>query len=112
VRISKSKYIAGVQCLKRLYWQVHEPLLSAEPDASAHAIMEQGHEVGLLARQLFPGGVEVDGSHGLEQAIRCTRELIANPDVPSIFEGTFENGGVFIKADILAASQGKPLASY
>src|ERR1035438_7797200 len=101
MKISKSKYIAGVQCLKRLYWQVHEPGLAAEPDASDFAIMEQGHEVGLLARQLFPGGVEVDGSRGLEQAIRSTQELIANPVVPAIFEGTFENGGVIVKTDIL-----------
>jgi hypothetical protein len=31
-----------------LYRQVHEPLLAAVPDASAEAIMQQGHEVGLL----------------------------------------------------------------
>jgi hypothetical protein len=58
MRISKSKFVAGVQCLKRLYWQVHEPELAAEPDAAVQAIMQQGHEVGMLARQLFPGGVE------------------------------------------------------
>lgn len=99
--ISKSKYIAGVQCLKRLYLQVHEPELSAEPDASAQAVMEQGREVGLLARRLFPGGVEVCGDGGLEQAIRTTQELIANPEVPAIFEGAFENQGVVVKTDIL-----------
>jgi hypothetical protein len=91
--------------LKRLYWQVHEPGLGAPPDASAEATMEQGHEVGLLAHQLFPGGVEVDGSHGAEQAIRSTQELIANPDVPAIFEGTFENGGVIVNVDILQRRQ-------
>ena len=37
----------------------------------------------------------------LEQAIRATRELIANPEVPAIFEGTFENGGVLVRVDIL-----------
>ena len=47
--ISKSKFVAGCQCLKRLYWQVHEPDLATESDAAAYAIMEQGHEVGLLA---------------------------------------------------------------
>jgi len=49
----------------------------------------------------YPGGVEVVGSRGLEQAIRSTQELVQNPDVPAIFEGTFEHGGVFVKADIL-----------
>src|ERR1019366_4427189 len=30
-----------------------------------------------------------------------TRELIASPDVPAIFEATFENGGVLVRVDIL-----------
>src|ERR1039458_913802 len=101
MKISKSKFVAGAQCLKRLYLQVHQPELAAEPGASGYAIMEQGHEVGRLAHQLFPGGVEVDGSAGLEQAIRTTQELIANPEVPAIFEAAFEDGGVFVRVDIL-----------
>ena len=105
MRISKTKFVAGVQCLKRLYLQVHQPELAAEPDAAAEAIIEQGREVGLLARQMFPGGVEVDGSCGLDQAIRATRELIANRDVPAIFEGVFEHGGVLVRVDILHRRQ-------
>jgi hypothetical protein len=100
MKISKSRFMAGVQCLKRLYLQVHQPDLAAESDAAAYAIMEQGHEVGLLARQVFAGGVEVK-SGDPEQAIRITRELIANREVPAIFEATFENGGVLVRVDIL-----------
>src|SRR5580700_5736417 len=92
--------MAGVQCLKRLYWQVHEPELGGVADAAAVAIMEQGREVGKLARQLFAGGVEVPFCDP-EQAIRITRELLANPEVPVIFEAAFENGGVFVRVDIL-----------
>jgi predicted RecB family nuclease len=101
ITISKSRFVAGCQCLKRLYWQVHEPELAGTPDAAAVAIMEQGREVGMLARQLFPGGVEVVGSGGLEQAIRITRELVANPEVPAIFEAVFEHEGVLVKVDVL-----------
>jgi predicted RecB family nuclease len=101
MRISKSKFVAGCQCPKRLYWQVHEPQLAAEPNASDYAIMAQGREVGLLARQLCPGGVEVDGAGGLGQAIRATQELVANREVPAIFEGTFEHGGVLVRVDVL-----------
>ena len=93
--------MAGVQCLKRLYWQVHQPELAAEPDAATEAIMGQGREVGMLARQLFPGGVEVDGSGGLDNAIRTTRELVANREIPAVFEGTFENSGVLVRVDVL-----------
>src|SRR5271155_3763182 len=59
MRISKSKFMAGRQCLKRLYFQVHQPELAAEPSAASEAVIKQGREVGMLARQLFPGGVEV-----------------------------------------------------
>jgi hypothetical protein len=100
VTISKSQFMSGVQCLKRLYWQAHEPELGVFPDAAAVAIMEQGGAVGRLARQLFAGGVEVS-SRDPEQAIRTTRELIANPEVPAIFEAAFEDGGVFVRVDIL-----------
>src|SRR5208282_3779639 len=89
ITISKSRFVAGCQCLKRLYWQVHGPEQAGERDAAAVAIMEQGREVGRLARQMFAGGMEVKWE-GPEQAIRTTRELVANPEVPAIFEGTFE----------------------
>jgi predicted RecB family nuclease len=100
ITISKSQFMSGVQCLKRLYWQVREPELGGVPDAAAVAIMEQGGAVGRLARQLFAGGVEVS-SRDPEQAIRTTRELITNPEVPAIFEAAFEDGGVFVRVDIL-----------
>lgn len=89
IRLSKSNFVAGCQCLKRLYLQVHEPELAAEPDVAAEAIIEQGRQVGLLTRQMFPGGVAVE-SRDREQAIRATRELIENPQVPAIFEAAFE----------------------
>ncbi len=101
MKISKTKFIAGVQCPKRLYLLVHAPELAAQSDGSDEPIIEQGREVGLLARQLFPDGVEANGSGGLEAAIRNTRELVANPDVPAIFEGTFEHNDVIVKTDIL-----------
>ena len=97
--ISKSKFVAGVRCLKRLYWQVHGPGAGG-PDAADFALMDQGRQVGKLAHQLFPGGVEVK-SGDRELAIRTTRELVANREVPAIFEGAFEHGGVFVLVDVL-----------
>jgi predicted RecB family nuclease len=101
MRISKSKFCAGLQCLKRLYWQVHEPELAAEPKPASEAVIQQGREVGMLARTLFPEGVAIDCSRGLADAIRTTRELIANSEIPAIFEGVFEHQNVLVKVDIL-----------
>src|SRR5258706_11489111 len=101
MRISKTKFCAGVQCLKRLYLLVHSPELGAQSDSADQAIIEQGREVGLLARTLFPGGVAVSSGGGLDKAIRATRELVANPAVPAIFEGTFVHQNVLVRVDIL-----------
>ncbi len=100
MKISKSKFLAGCQCFKRLYWQVHKPEFAVEPDAATEAIIQQGREVGMLARQLFPGGVEIRSDRGLDQAIRATRELVANPADPTIFEGTFKHHNVVVRVDM------------
>ena len=107
MRISKSKFVAGVQCLKRLYWQVHKPDLALGPGASGQAIMDQGQEVGRLAHQLFPGGVKVDGSGGLSDAISITKDLVENSEVPAIFEGTFSADDVLVRVDILKRQRDK-----
>jgi hypothetical protein len=98
-KISKSKFMAGVQCSKRLYLEVHYPELAEEVDDGR---MQQGWEVGLLAQQMFPGGVNVaaDYKH-LSDAIRDTRELVANREVPVIFEAAFEHNGVLVRTDVL-----------
>ncbi len=98
-KISKSKFMAGLQCPKREYLQVRRPELAESVDDGR---MQQGKEVGSLARQTFPGGVLVAADHmHLSQAIRDTRELVGNREVPAIFEATFEHSGVLVRVDAL-----------
>jgi hypothetical protein len=102
MRISKSKFVAGIQCLKRVFFQVHRPELAAGSTEAGEAVMEQGQQVGLEAQKAFPGGVLVSANHKhLDDAIRATRELVGNVEVPAIFEATFEHGGVLVRVDIL-----------
>jgi len=49
---------------------------------------------------MFPGGVAVESRYR-EEAIRATRELIGNPEIPAIFEGAFEHRNVFVRVDML-----------
>jgi predicted RecB family nuclease len=102
VRLSKSKFVAGVQCLKRLYLQVYEPELAAEPDETTDAILNQGSEVGVMARRAFPGGatVEVDYDE-VDLALEKTRKMIADVRIPAIFEAAFRHEGVVVRVDIL-----------
>jgi len=101
-RLSKSKFLSGLQCHKRLYLEIHHPSLATKPDAATQAMFEMGTEVGELARNRFPGGVLVTaGYRQTEAALAQTTTLIQDLTVPAIFEAAFLHGGVLIRADVL-----------
>jgi len=76
--LTKSKFIAGRQCLKRLYLEVHQPELAAEPDERSMAVFEQGHEVGRWAQKMFPGGVLIEaGPEEMGKALQQTEAAVA-----------------------------------
>jgi len=106
VRLSKSKFIAGVQCLKRLYYQIHQPELAEQSDESKEARLEQGNEIGLLAQSRFPRGVFVAFDGGLGDAQAQTASLLDDSSVPAIFEATFQHQGVLVRVDILERRPG------
>ena len=100
--LSKSRYVYGVQCDKRLYLDCHEPELVGETSSGLQRLFEQGHEVGALATRRYPDGVriEYDREHYAEAA-EATARAIADPNVPAIFEAAFDYAGVRVRVDIL-----------
>lgn len=100
IYLTKSRYVAGLQCLRRLWLNVHEPVEWEEPDSgSAEAV---GLEIGRMARLLFPGGILVEEppwEHA--QAVVRTMALMADRSVPAIFEAAFVHSGVRIRVDVL-----------
>jgi hypothetical protein len=111
-RLSKSKFLSGLQCHKRLYLEVHHPSLATKPDAATQAMFDMGTEVGELARSRFSGGALVTaGYRQTEAALAQTAALIQDLTVPAIFEAAFLHGGVLVRADILEsvpAAEGQP----
>ena len=106
-QLSKSRYLCGLQCHKRLYLEVHSPELASEADEQLEARLEMGIQIGEIAREYFPGGVLVDVQPlEITGAIARTSELIADPKVPAIFEGMFEFGVVRVRVDILERAGG------
>ena len=97
--ISKSKYLAGLQCPKLLWTHYNAKDLIPEPDAATQAVFDQGHEVGLLAQSLFPGGTEVPWNDDFGAALARSQKLLAARH--PIYEATFSAAGVFARADIL-----------
>ena len=96
--ISKSKFMMGVQCPK-LIWNVYNAKnLIPEPDATQEAAFDQGHQVGELAKQLYPGGIEVSaGTNDFDQVLQ--RSLEATKARKPLFEAGFAYGGGFARVD-------------
>ena len=102
LKLSKSKFLSGCQCLKRLYLQVHKPETASEPDAVQQAQFDQGYEVGELATKAFPGGVAVKEDYlDHTEAVARTKILMEDKNVPAIFEAAFTYQGVRVRVDIL-----------
>lgn len=102
LRLSKSKFLSGLQCQKRLYLEIHQPHLATPPDPGTQAMLDMGTEVGELARQRFPGGrLVMAGYRQTEAALAETALLIDDPTVPAIFEGAFLADGTLIRVDVI-----------
>lgn len=101
-RLSKSRFMLGLQCHRRLWWTVHEP--DAEElvrDPSTEVVFAQGHEVGEEARRRFPGGVLVDSPHyDIAGRVRQTQAFLED-GAKVIFEASFLHQGVFVAVDVL-----------
>ena len=99
--LSKSRFMLGLQCLKALWLNNYRPELKDEVSASQDAIFQSGTDVGVLARDLFPGGVEIpyNGLTTTEQLNR-TRQLL-DDGVTTLYEAAFSHDGVFVKVDLL-----------
>jgi Domain of unknown function(DUF2779) len=98
--LTKSRYIAGLQCPRRLWLLVHEPLPYEEPTPGSP--MDIGREIGERAHLLFPGGLVIDEEpwQHAEAAAR-TAALMIDAGVPAIFEAAFEYQNIRIRVDVL-----------
>ena len=99
--LSKSLFIRGLQCHKSLWLQKNCPELKDEVSGEQEALFATGFKVGDLAKELFPGGVEVPYEDlTYNEQVDRTREAIDKGAV-SIYEATFLHNCIFVKADIL-----------
>ena len=101
-RLSKSRFVAGSQCEKLLWWTVREPdAPELVPDKVLLDLFDQGRQVGVLARLEFPGGILIERAHAApEDRLAATQAALAS-DAPALFEACFESGGVVVSVDVL-----------
>jgi hypothetical protein len=86
-KLSKSRFMAGLQCHKRLYLECYARDLRMPADPFTQAVFDTGTAVGVLARERFAGGVLIEDDHlDHETAEGKTRRALADPAVPAIYE--------------------------
>ena len=101
-RLSKSRYISGMQCHRRLWYDTHARELAAPVDDSLQAVFDTGHEVGEIARERFPGGHLVAHDHlHIPEALEETRRVVQADAAPVLFEAAFEHERMLVRADVL-----------
>jgi len=101
-RLSKSRYLAGLQCHKQLWWRVHEPEApELVPDAALRNLFAQGSEVGQRARSFVPGGELIDlPFYEFDNKVAATRETLTRAPT-AIYEAWFLADETYAGVDIL-----------
>ena len=100
--ITKFDWLAAQQCLGMAWYAFRAD--PSPPDDAERFRMEQGQEVGALARTLYPDGVLVPPGT-VERAAGITRRCIAD-SVNTIFEAAFDAAPFVTRADILKRLDG------
>jgi hypothetical protein len=96
-RVTKSDFLAGAQCLKRLYLlkHLHRLEVVVEPFSEIQQeILNAGTEVGLFARGYHPNGADCGGD------IETTKRYLRMNVFP-LYEAAFEAQGMAVSCDIL-----------
>ncbi len=100
--LSKSSFIRGVQCEKHLYlYKYHYNEMDQLSDMQK-AIFKRGTDVGKLAQQLYPNGIDASPATQFEynKAVKLTQELL-NKKQKVIYEASFNFSDVLSVADIV-----------
>lgn len=100
--LSKSTFMYGCQCPKRLYLHKYKRELRNPEEEQQQSIFESGTSVGELARDLFKGGIDASPTDAFsyQVSVQNTAKLISQGET-IIYEAAFQHEGVLCALDIL-----------
>ena len=97
--LTKSNYLNGIQCHKRLWYEENNRDKKSDTTISQQRIFDQSKKVGILARDHFPEGLLITAiapPNSVEQTEKAIREGNSR-----IFEASFIFNDVLVRCDIL-----------
>lgn len=100
-QLSKSTFLRGKQCLKSLFLNKFYKHLRDKISEEKKAIFKRGTDIGLLAQQLFPEGINATPVKSFDYAssISVTQKALQKEEVV-IYEATFVYQEVLMAADV------------
>lgn len=98
--LTKSRFALALECPTKLEYKDDAAYASTKLENDfLLALAEGGHQVGALAKCLFPDGIEIDAI-GHDAQVEQTMALLQRDEV-TLFEAAIRVGRLFIRADLL-----------
>jgi Domain of unknown function(DUF2779) len=101
--LTKSLFLSSRQCLKRLWYEVHQPLDS--PAGNSMAVVN-GRAVDRVARRIQPGRV-VTREQGLVSAVEQTRRFLDGGESGVLYQAAFRDGELAAVTDIVRTNRAR-----
>jgi hypothetical protein len=89
--VSKSDFMKYVQCRKAGWLTINRPDLTPDISQELQAIYDNGHEVGRIAHQLFPSGIDISqgGKFVGLNLVKATQKALREKQNTVLFEPAF-----------------------
>jgi hypothetical protein len=101
--LTKSRFALALECPTKLEYKDDPAFANTKLENDfLMALAEGGHQVGALAKCLFPEGIEIDAV-GHDAQVAQTQVLLERDEV-TLFEAAIRVGRLFIRADLLRKS--------
>lgn len=98
--LTKSRFKIALECPRKLNYATDNNYANAKSeDEFLQGLAESGHEVGALAKLMFPGGIEI-AAPSVDEQIKKTQKLIEQDNV-ILYEPTFRHGNLVVRVDVL-----------
>ena len=98
MNLSKSKYCEGITCLKKLWLELYK---KEEATNINESVLENGTEVGELARNLFGKHINIEYDSNLDNMVKQTKKVLEENDNVVVTEASFNYNNNFCSVDIL-----------
>ena len=100
--LSKSRFVSGVQCSKKLFLDLNRKELKPAITASQQAIFDQGHAIGKMAQERYPNGIDLTSQTHYDYADAIDNTIVEMlKKTSTLYEAAFYFDEVLSVLDIL-----------